>query len=207
MIDPMSTMRSVSTAEARAVSALWWVVLLYGILSVIVGLFILGHQWTVDSLAVFIGIILLFEGVFTALSPGLGAMRLWTIGLGILAVIGGIAILAWPSRGLLVLAELIAIYIVIKGIFNLTASFSSRHVVSYWWLGVVLGILQIALGIWLERRPGITLYLVIILSGIWLLVQGALEIVLAFEIRRLPDLLSRTQPERSGAPPPSSVSP
>lgn len=199
MLDPMSMERSVTPEAAEAASALWWIVLLYGILSIVVGLFILGHDWTVSSLATFAGIILIIEGAFTAFKPGMGDMRAWNIGMGVLAIIAGIAILVWPSRGLLVLAEIIAAYIVIKGVFNLVASIGSRQAVSYWWLTTLLGIVEIALGIWLMRRPGATLYLVIVLSGIWLVVQGSLEIVLAFEIKRLPQLLARARGQQQAA--------
>lgn len=202
MLDPMSTERIVTPEAAEAASALWWIVLLYGILSVAVGLFILGHGWTVDSLAVFVGIILIIEGLFLAVRPGMGDMRAWTLGMGVLAIIAGIAILVWPSHGLLVLAEVIAAYIVIKGIFNLVTSVGSRHAVGYWWLEALLGILEIALGLWLMRRPGATLYLVIVLSGIWLVAQGVLEIVLAFEVKRLPDLITRAGAQQASVPTP-----
>jgi uncharacterized membrane protein HdeD (DUF308 family) len=206
MLDPVSTVQSVTAEEAKAVSALWWVLLLFGIASIAVGLFILGHDWTIDSLAVFIGIILIFEGLFSGVTPGLGSMRFWTIGMGLLAIIAGIAILVWPARGLLVVAEVIAAYVVVKGVFSLATSISSRHVVSYWWLGTLLGIVEIAVGIWLIRRPGITLYLVIILTGVWLVVQGTLQIVLAFELKKLPHLLARSQAEHAAVPP-SPVAP
>jgi uncharacterized membrane protein HdeD (DUF308 family) len=202
MLDPMSAAESVTEAEAEAASRRWWIVLLYGILSVFVGLLILADNWTLESLAIFVGVILIIEGLFSAIRPGLGAMRAWTVGIGIAAIIGGIVILVWPARGLLVLAQVIAVYIVVKGIFNLTISVGSRHAVNYWWLWSLLGILQIALGLWLMRRPGATLYLVIVLTGIWLIAQGSLEIVLAFEIKRLPRLLGQSRAQQQAAPPP-----
>ncbi|HEX6510511.1 MAG TPA: hypothetical protein VF221_23015 [Chloroflexota bacterium] len=48
-------------------------------------------------------------------------------------------------------------------------------------------------------RLGITLYLVIVPTVFWLVVQGALEIVLAFEVRNLPRLLRRPQGEQGAA--------
>ena len=97
MLDPLSNAQAVNAEEARAASALWWVLLLYGVLSVVVGLYILAHNWTVGSLATFVGIVLIVEGIFTAVSPGLGSMRNWNIALGILAMVAGIAILVWPA--------------------------------------------------------------------------------------------------------------
>lgn len=191
MLDPLTSAEAMTADEARAASGLWWVILLYGILSVVVGLYILAHDWTVGSLATFVGIVLIFEGIFNAASPGVG--RAWSIGLAILAIVGGIAILVWPARGLLVLAEVVAAYIVVKGVFNLVVSIGSRHAVNYWWLLALAGIVEIGIGLWLMRRPGATLYLVIILTGAWLVVRGVLEIVLAFEIRKLPQALTRAQ--------------
>jgi uncharacterized membrane protein HdeD (DUF308 family) len=42
------------------------------------------------------------------------------------------------------------------------------------------------LGIWALRRPGQTLSVIIVLVGIWAIVVGALELVAAFEVKRLP---------------------
>jgi uncharacterized membrane protein HdeD (DUF308 family) len=206
MLDPMSAEQSVTREGAEAASRLWWVVLLYGILSVFVGLLVLADNWTVTSLAITAGIVLILEGVFSAFRPGLGPMRAWHIGIGIAAIIGGIVLLAWPGRGLLVLAQVIAVYIVVKGIFNLTVSIGSRHAVNYWWLWALLGALQVALGIWLMRRPGATLYLVIVLTGIWLVAQGTMEIVLAFEIRKLPQMLARRGAQQQAVPPAPTAS-
>ena len=48
----------------------------------------------------------------------------------------------------------------------------------------VLGLIQVPLGIWALRRPGMTLAILVTIVGVWAIVAGIWEIVLALEIRR-----------------------
>jgi uncharacterized membrane protein HdeD (DUF308 family) len=67
---------------------------------------------------------------------------------------------------------------------------ANRHWAQYWWLVLVLGVLEILLGFWLLRRPGLTLAVAITAIGLWALFVGIMQIVVSFEIRRLPQALS-----------------
>ncbi len=55
----------------------------------------------------------------------------------------------------------------------------------HWWLVLILGVIETPLGIWAMRRPGLTLAVVITLIGVWAIVMGIWEIVIAFEVRSL----------------------
>jgi uncharacterized membrane protein HdeD (DUF308 family) len=52
---------------------------------------------------------------------------------------------------------------------------------------LILGLVEIPIGIWAMRRPGLTLSVVITLAGIWAIVTGIWQIIVAFEIRKLPE--------------------
>ena len=51
---------------------------------------------------------------------------------------------------------------------------------------LVLGLIEIPVGIWALKRPGLTLAILITLMGVWAIVQGIWECVVAFELRNLP---------------------
>jgi uncharacterized membrane protein HdeD (DUF308 family) len=76
------------------------------------------------------------------------------------------------------------------GTLNVAGAIGNRERAQYWWVVLVLGILEILLGFWLLRRPGLTLAVVITAIGLWALFVGIMQVVVSFEIRRLPETLS-----------------
>jgi len=55
----------------------------------------------------------------------------------------------------------------------------------YWWLVLAVGLIEVPLGIWALRRPGMTLAILITITGLWSIVTGIWQIVIAFELRNL----------------------
>jgi uncharacterized membrane protein HdeD (DUF308 family) len=54
----------------------------------------------------------------------------------------------------------------------------------YWWLFLIRGLLGLALGVWALLYPGATLAAVVLLLGAFLIVDGIIAIVKAFQIMR-----------------------
>lgn len=176
---------------AEEASRKWWIVLLSGIISVVAGVIILDIDWTVSDLAIFVGAYLIFRGIVQAANAAIGGSQApYFLLTGILSVFAGIVVIAWPGPTLLVIAILIGVSIVVYGILNVAGAISNRRWAQYWWLVLVLGALEILLGFWLLRRPGLTLAVAITAIGLWALFVGIMQIVLSFEIRRLPEALS-----------------
>ena len=58
---------------------------------------------------------------------------------------------------------------------------------------LLLGLIQLPLGIWALRRPGMTLAILITLVGVWAIAAGIIEAVLALELRAArDDVVART---------------
>ncbi len=99
-----------------------------GGLSLILGLFAISGIWqAVEILAIFIGVAFLFRGfgmLFEASESAIG--KGWSIFGGIVMLIGGFVVLAWPGKSLLVLAWVTGIWLIIGGIFELIAAFQLR---------------------------------------------------------------------------------
>jgi uncharacterized membrane protein HdeD (DUF308 family) len=174
--------------QVDAVSRGWWVLLLTGVLSVIAGGIILSTDWTVSDLAVFIGALLVVRGIFVMFSVPLdGAVRGWSIALGALETLFGIAVWAWPGPTLLVIAFAIGWWVLFSGIMTVAGAISGRGVLPYWGLMLALGILEGIFALWLLARPGMTLVVAILAIGLWCLIYGVVQIVISFEVKNLPE--------------------
>jgi uncharacterized membrane protein HdeD (DUF308 family) len=174
--------------QIDSVSRGWWVLLVSGIVALAAGGIILTFDWSVEDLAVFIGALLFFRGIFTMFSVPLdGAFRGWAVAFGLIETLVGIAVFVWPGPTLLVVAFFIGWYVLFAGIMTVAGSISGRGVIPYWGLMLAFGILEIVLSFYLLNRPGLTLVAAVFAIGIWAVIYGAIEIVLAFEVKNLPN--------------------
>ena len=179
MNDEVGWNRTVERASRR-----WWAILLSGMLSVAAGVIILSINWTLADLAVFLGAFLIFRGFVQTFNAPLGGSgwAYYSAG-GLLCVAAGLFVLAWPGPTLLITAIFIGVAVVVFGTMNIAGAITNRRWASYWWVVLVLGIIEIVLGLWLLRRPGLTLAVAITATGFWALFVGVMQIVVSFEIR------------------------
>jgi uncharacterized membrane protein HdeD (DUF308 family) len=161
--------------------------LVSGIIGIAAGGIILATDWSVDDLALFVGALLVLRGVFMMFSiPVDGAIRGWSVALGLIEALVGLAVFVWPGPTLLVIAFVIGWYVLFSGIMTVAGSISGRGILPYWGLMLAFGILEIAFAFYLLNRPGLTLVAAVFALGIWAIVYGVIEVVLAFEIKNLP---------------------
>jgi uncharacterized membrane protein HdeD (DUF308 family) len=187
---PTDTIRSWTRSQVEIVSRGWWVLLASGIVSIVAGGIIAFADWTVGDLAVFIGTLLVIRGFFTAFSvPVDGSLRMWSMVLGLVEVAVGISVWVWPDPTLLVVAFYIGWLLMFRGVMTIIGSVSARRFVPYWGVVLVAGILEVLLAIYLLGRPGLTLVATVLAIGLTAVFYGVLEVVLAFEVKRLPDRL------------------
>jgi uncharacterized membrane protein HdeD (DUF308 family) len=181
----------VDQSNAAVIAKSWWVVLLAGLISVVTGIVILEINWTAEDLALVVAILFIVRGVLQAFSrPIDGNGRGWTVFIGVLQILVGVAFLSWPSPTLHVLAIFIGAWIVVSGIFHLLGALANSHQGEPWVVIFIFGLIELAIGLVLLTRPLETLALAIALVGVWAIVAGAFQIVLSFEIKRLPELVA-----------------
>jgi uncharacterized membrane protein HdeD (DUF308 family) len=186
LLNPLSDRDSFGIDEAEQVAKDWWFYLFSGIVSLVFGALILSVDWGVDSLAAFIGVLFIIEGVAWAITRPLdGGSRSTNLIAGALAAGAGIALLVWPGKGLYTLAVFIGIFVVVSGVIHIVGAIANRYT-PYWWLVLVLGLIEVPIGIWAMRRPGLTLAVIVTLAGAWAIVTGIWQIVIAFDVRSLP---------------------
>ena len=163
---------------------LWWLTLISGIIGVLFGLFMLSlRPTTVLAAAVLIGIGFIFGGLGQILLAGRVSEWKWLFYIGgALGVIAGIITFVWPNQTVLVVAVFVAWYLVFAGIFSIIGAFVGPKR-EWWWIGIIVGLLEFLLGVWAIGSPGRELLLLINLIGVWLIFYGVGEIFTAFALR------------------------
>lgn len=98
---------------------------------------------------------------------------------GILSIIFGILVLAWPGITLKAFLIVLAIYLLASGFVLLVGSLLQRD--NNWVLGAILGAVSVIAGLYVFANPQISALVVLSLIAIWAIVFGALDMVAGFE--------------------------
>jgi uncharacterized membrane protein HdeD (DUF308 family) len=171
----------------RGLARSWWLFLILGVLWILFGMFVLSYNvGSLLALAIFAGVTFIMTGINQLLSFGRveGGWRwLFLVG-GALSIIAGIIAFVWPGRTLLVISVVLAWFLVFKGIVDIVAAFTN-HGRPWWWVTLILGILELLLGIWAVGYPGRSLIVFVNLVGIYAVFYGFTEVFAAFDLRGL----------------------
>jgi uncharacterized membrane protein HdeD (DUF308 family) len=195
---PYKLTRDVAERLARN----WWMLLLNGLLLVVAGVLIFSIDWSIRSLATFIGALFIAEGVARGLTSGIDArVARANVVSGLLSIAAGIAIIAWPKPGLLTVAIFLGAWLIVWGTISISGAFAARRLLPDWWLLLILGLLEVPLGVLALADPGATLAALVTVGGIWAVAIGVMRVVTSFEIKRLPDYVDQafTAPSHNGA--------
>jgi uncharacterized membrane protein HdeD (DUF308 family) len=199
-MSPLTTRTSFGREDAEGVARYWPFLLLGGLISFVFGALILTIDWSVESLGTFIGVLYILQGLSLAFTRPLdGSGRGTNLLGGALAAAAGIALIVWPDKGLVVVGVFVGVFIVSYGLLHIVGSLANRQV-PYWWLMLVIGLIEVPIGIWALRRPGLTIAVIVTLVGAWAVVYGIWQCVMAFEVRNLARRLGATGPPRTETP-------
>ena len=101
---------------------------------------------------------------------------------GVVAVAAGILTFVWPDITLYVVSILVAWYLIFFGIIHLVDALAAPKV-GWWWTGLLLGVAELALGVWAVRSWERSLLTLVTLVGVWAIFHGVAEIFAAFTLR------------------------
>lgn len=172
----------------------WWVFLVGGLASVLFGVLAFAQPvtaWLV--VAMFFAAAVLIDGVFSIAGAiqhrqDQGWWILLLIGaLGVL--VGGYALLN-PLVSMVAFVYLAAFQAIAFGVFVAVLGYKVRAATEREWILYLTGALSVVLGLLIALDPVAGAVSVLWLIAAWALVTGALRIVFALRIRRLPDRLS-----------------
>jgi uncharacterized membrane protein HdeD (DUF308 family) len=110
----------------------------------------------------------------------------WTLAFGIITVLAGVVVLAWPGPTLVVIAVLFGVELVVLGIFRFVAAFGHDMTTGNRILYALLGVLSLIIGLYALRHVLITLLALALLLGIFWVVNGAVELFAALSHREMP---------------------
>ena len=172
--------------SAEQLSRNWTALLFNGLVLIVAGVLIWSIDWSVESLSTFIGALFIFEGIWIMLTAGISG-RGANYATGLLSVAAGVVIIVWPKVSITVLGIFLGAWLIVIGTISISGAFAARRVLPDWWLLLLLGLAEVPLGVLALADPGGTLAALITVGGIWAVVIGTMRIILAFELRHLPD--------------------
>ena len=164
----------------------WWLFLVTGIAWLIIALVTLRFTTTsIATVGVLLGVLFLLAALNEfMISAVMHSWRWAHILLGILFVVGAIWAFARPVNAFWSIASVLGLLLIFKGTLDIIGAVMTKDVNSSWWLGLVVGILELVLGFWASQQlfpaRGALLLLWV---GFFALFRGISEIVIAFEVR------------------------
>ena len=109
----------------------------------------------------------------------------WLLGLrGAIAVLFGLAAIAWPAITLLTLAALFTAFALLAGAVWIFGAVRHRKADQRWWVMLLLGLFSVAAGVVAALHPALTTVALILLIGANALVSGVLDIMVALRVRK-----------------------
>lgn len=176
-------------AESRAmvaeVSSVWWVVLIAGVIFVGFGVVMLFNVAAgARAVAVIIGAFLIFSGIIEVSVGGqVHGSRTLGVMMGIILIVGGVVSIAWPGVTILAIVIIFGITILVGGLARIIGSVVFRGETWGWLL--TIGVVETIIGLGALVWPRATAYVVLMLIGIYAIIAGLVQIMLAFGLRRV----------------------
>lgn len=167
----------------------WWIVLVTGILSILLGgMFLAWPGKTIVVIAVIFGVWLIVSGIIQLVQ---GFNKEFDTGERVLAVIVGIisiilGVLCFKggiANGVYILSIFIGISFLFRGIWQSIAGIQGKGQTGRGLL-IFSGVLGIIAGIIVLAAPFQSLEILALIAGIWLIVMGILEIIYSFAIKK-----------------------
>ena len=118
---------------------------------------------------------------------GLGRHWGWALAFGVLTVITGVLLVAWPHISLLVAAIFFGIQLIISAVFRFVWTFTAPA--AHGWaraLMVIVAILSLIAGLIILRDPVMAVFLLGIVLGVYWITTGILDVFTAVGYSELP---------------------
>jgi uncharacterized membrane protein HdeD (DUF308 family) len=176
-----------STAAGQRVGTRWWVLVLVGVLSIIVGFVaVVLPGPTLLVVGILFGANLMIWGIFMLVMafgehPG-AAHTLLRVIVGILGVLAGLVCLVHPGTGVLAVLLATSFWFILTGIADLVGGI---HRAEGRWLSIILGVVGIVAGIVIVANPAVGLTTLVLLVGIGFMAHGIVEVAAGLALRRV----------------------
>ncbi|CAM3371459.1 HdeD family acid-resistance protein [Occultella aeris] len=135
---------------------------------------LLGIFWAVD------GVLAIVHGIRTRGTPGAGS----EIFFGILGAVAGVFLIVQPDVGATILLIVAGVWAIIGGLILVISAVRGRKSLgAAWTLGLALGVITLAFGIFLVAAPDVAATTFGILLGIYALLAGIVLVMIGLSVR------------------------
>jgi uncharacterized membrane protein HdeD (DUF308 family) len=191
--------------QQAASSALWGALVVLGIAVTVLGVLLITRPFeTASTLAWLAGVALILSGIIETIQaigpkrdkhvPQAHAPQVTTRGsegasgalLGLVQVVAGTIIVAWPDVTLHAIAIVIGVCLVLAGLIRFGAAQQARKHGGRWSGSMALAGISIAVGVMALVWPSATIVVLAVLFGIQLIFQGIAEILIGLALRPSP---------------------
>jgi uncharacterized membrane protein HdeD (DUF308 family) len=167
----------------------WWIYLVTGAFWIIFGFIVLSARseiTTVWAVAVYAGVLFFLVGVGELTTAMVVTGWRWLHALfGVAALVAGVVAFVWPDQTFITLAAILAWYLLFDGTFQIVAAFMARHEHEFWWMFLIMGVLEVLIAFWAISYPGRSVALLVIWVGATALAKGFTQIVRGFALHDL----------------------
>ena len=178
-------MYSSSDEALNLIRAVWWLLVLFGILAIGVGVFLVAdpHE-TLSTFTVIVGILLLIDGVLAIISSvvGRGEGRGLLALVGVLSAIAGLILIKKPFDTLIVFTLIVGVWFVVAGVARFVSAFSESEGRAG---TIAVAVLDLIAGIVILSWPGLGLATLAVIIGLVLIFRGVLFIYAGITLHRL----------------------
>lgn len=161
----------------------WWLFVVTGALWMAFAFVVLSFDFrTVWAVAWFAGAAFIVAGLNEFMNASVVPNRKWLhIALGVLFVGAGIFAIAWPAITFVALAAIIGWFLLFGGVFDIVGALIDRH--DLWWLRLITGVIEIALGLWAIGYPNRSFVLLAVWVAAAAVTRGVTQILLGIALR------------------------
>ena len=166
------------TKEARKAAGWWWLYVLFGLISVALGVTALASR--IDAIVTLVAVFavsLIYAGMAELAFASTTRQHKWLgILAGIASVAAGFLALAWPGVTLLVLAVLVGASLISWGVYRIYLSFADPFIRPRA-VTLIEGIVLTALGVLALAWPNVSILVLAVLVGVFFIVFGIFSFV------------------------------
>ena len=172
----------------REISGYWWVGLFAGVAWLVISLVILQFDSaSVTTVGVLVGVMFLLAAIQNIALTTLPVEHRWVpVLFSVLFLVSAVICFIEPVDTFAGLADMLGFLFLLVGVWWMVQSFLERPVNPMWWVNLISGIVMTGIAFWVAGQLFATkAYTLLVFAGIWALMQGTVDIVRAFEVRRL----------------------
>jgi len=166
----------------------WWLLLITGLAWMLIGLILLRFNYTsVHAISLLFGFVGIAAGVMEVVMIFMarGWWRLLNAVLALAFLVAGVVAFVHPGDTFVALAAIFSFFLIFAGAFDIIQSIAARNEIGIWWLQLVGGIIEVALGFWAAGYYGRSAVLLIAWVAAFALIRGVRDFVFAFRVREV----------------------